>query len=152
MTQAPELTGDQAIAMMRRRPPVGAARLLGSEPLAIDTERGFARLTHQVGEEFCTEYGVLQGGFLTAMLDEAMAIAAVAPRGFRYAVPTLEMKTNYLHPVKPGRLVSEGQVVRIEGRVIYLDGRLYDPVGELAATASATGRFFAVDFLGPTPP
>ncbi|MDP6691947.1 MAG: PaaI family thioesterase [Alphaproteobacteria bacterium] len=135
------MSSAQAIARLTKRPPVGASELLAQEPLQIDAARGFARMAYQGKAEFCNQLGVIHGGFLAAMMDEAMAIAATAARGFDYVVPTLGMKTSYLAPAGPGRLIAEGQVVRAEERLVFLEGRLFGGDGELAAVASATARF-----------
>ena len=135
------MSSEQAIARLGERPAVAASKLLGSKPLEIDAARGFARMAFLGSEEFCNALGVLHGGFLAAMTDEAMAIAATAAKNFDYVVPTLEMKTAYLAPARPGRLIAEGQVVKAGQRVVYLEGRLFNTEGALAATATATAHF-----------
>ena len=70
--------------------------------MSVDAERGFARIAYQGKAELCNERGEILGGFLSARMDEAMAIAATAHKDFGYVVPTLGMKTTYLQGVKPG--------------------------------------------------
>ncbi len=84
------MSSQQAIARLTRRPPEGASKLLRSEPLRIDAVRGFARIAFLGSVEFATETGFVHNGFLAAMLDEAMAIAAAAAKDFKFVVPTLE--------------------------------------------------------------
>ena len=84
--------------------------------------------------------GVVQGGILAAMLDEGMALAAVAMDEFRTFVPTLELKVSFVAPARPGRFVVESQVVRKGKSVAFAEGRLFDAAGELVATASTTMR------------
>ena len=142
-----QMSSDQAIARLAKRPPVGASKLLGSEPVEIDTERGFARIAYAAKPEFCNYLGLVHGGFLPAMMDEAMAIAAAAQRNFEYVVPTLAMKTTYLAPAKPGRLLAEGLVVRAGRRVAFLEAKLFNEDGILAATASATAHIRKAPWL-----
>ncbi len=122
------MTSEAAIARLTRRPPEGASKLLGSEPLAVDAARGFARIAYEGRAEFCNERGEILGGFLSAMMDEAMAmaIAAAAYRDSGHVVPALGMKTSYLRAVGPGRLIAEGLVRQAQPRVVYLEGRLLD--------------------------
>ena len=136
-----EMTSAQAIARLTKRPPVGATELLASEPLEIDAALGWARIAYLGKPEFCNERGFIHGGFLSAMLDEVMAIAATAPRNFDYVVPTLGMKASFLRAVEPGRLIAEGSIIKVQGREVYLAGELFNDAGELAVTASATARF-----------
>jgi len=138
------MTGEKIedpVAFMKSLPRPAAATFLGSEPVQIDTERGFARLAFTAKDSFCNYMGVVHGGFLAAMLDDAMAIAAIAQDGFRRAVPTLAMKVSYLRPAPPGRLVGEGRVVRAGRELLFLEGQLFDDAGDLLTTASATAKF-----------
>ena len=134
------MTSTEAIARLTSRPPVGASKLLSSVPLEIDAARGFARMSYLGKPEFCDQHGMVQGGFLSAMMDEAMAIAATASKNFGHVVPTLGMKTSYFMGARPGPLIAEGMIRHAGARVIYLEGRLYDADGDLAATATATAR------------
>jgi uncharacterized protein (TIGR00369 family) len=133
--------GAALVARMKagNRPP--CSQFLDSEPLDIDTDAGTARMAFTAPPEFCNYMGVVHGGFLAAMLDEAMAIAAVATRDFQQAVPTLAMKVSYLIAVRPGRLTAEGRLIGGGRSTAFLEGRLYDGENRLCATASATARF-----------
>lgn len=123
-----------------RGPGSPARALMGGAVTALDQARGFARLTFEPGAEFCAHGDLLHGGFLVAMMDEAMSVAAVVHSDFSEVVPTLAMKTSYLRPVRRGRLLAEGEVERYGRRVAFLVGRLFDEDGRLCATASATVR------------
>ena len=45
----------------------------------------------------------IQGGYLCAMLDEAMSVACMVASGMTAVAPTLEMKTSFFRPGMPGR-------------------------------------------------
>lgn len=135
-----ETRAERAMRLLRTRPKAGASLLLGLEPLAIDPEAGTARIGYLAKPEFCNPMGVVQGGFLTAMVDEAMAMACVGATDFRIYIPTLELKISFLSAGYPGPMVAEGKVVRLGSSVAFLEGRLYDDKGNLLAMATATGR------------
>ena len=118
--------------------PNPSGELLGSKVLELDRAEGRAVVEFAARPEFCNPMGRLQGGFIAAMLDEAMSIAGVAKGGFRYYLPTLEMKTSFIKPAKPGRLIAEGRVQRLTRAIAFLEGRLTDPDEALIATATAT--------------
>ncbi len=141
------ITSEEAIRRLTSRPPTGASKLLGAEFLEVDAARAFARIAYQGREAFCDDRGVILGGILAAMMDEAMAIATTASKGFAYVVPTLGMKASYLKAVRPGRLVAEGQVLRADGGLAFLEGRLFDAAGGLAATTTATARLRKAPWL-----
>lgn len=91
---------------------------------------GPARLAHSLGE-------VIQGGILSAWLDHAMAWAACA-REEGAALASLEMKVSYLGRVKPGPCIADVRVLRWGRRVVFLEGTLEQPEGNVVATASST--------------
>jgi uncharacterized protein (TIGR00369 family) len=123
-----------------RRPPPPAIRTLGGTLTSIDPEAGEVEATFTAGEGFLNSMGIVQGGFLAAMLDAALgsALACTLPPG-EFA-PTLELKINYLRPVRPGLVTGRGRVVHRGERVAFLAGELRDPAGELTTTATATSR------------
>jgi uncharacterized protein (TIGR00369 family) len=119
------------------RPPA-YADLLGVRPL--HAERGHVRFEFQAKELFLNPAGVVQGGFLTVMLDETMGPAALSALGPGYMVPTLELKVSFLRPGRAGRLVADGRVIHLGKSVAFLEGSLTDDDGNLIATATATAR------------
>jgi acyl-coenzyme A thioesterase PaaI-like protein len=64
-------------------PPV--ARLLGWTLLSIDPERGEIRVRFEAKPDFLNPAGTVQGGILSAMLDDRMGPAAVALLGGNFS-------------------------------------------------------------------
>ena len=58
--------------------------------------------------------------------------------GGGYVLPTLELKVNYLRPVRPGRVIVEGWLVHRGKSVAFLEGRVLNEEGEECARATAT--------------
>ena len=112
--------------------------LLGMRPL--HAEPGHVRFEFLAREEFLNPAGIVQGGFLTAMLDDTMGPAAIAQLGPGHFTPTLELKVSFLRPARPGRLVCDGRVVHMGRSVAFLEGSLADDAGNVVATATATAR------------
>lgn len=139
---APDTAPDAARVMevLGRRPLSPASRLLGFEMLKVDPAQGYARVGYTARPDFCNPLGVIQGGFLTAMVDEAMAVACVAMSNFSIFIPTLELKVSFLRAGYPGHMEAEGQVVRLGKSVAFLEGSLFDADGNLLIRASATGK------------
>jgi acyl-coenzyme A thioesterase PaaI-like protein len=48
----------------------------------------------------------------------------------------------FLRPVRPGRIVANGKVVRRDGDIAYLNASLTDAGGATIATATATAWAF----------
>lgn len=80
----------------------------------------------------------IQGGYLCAMLDEAMSVACMVASGMTAVAPTLEMKTSFLRPGAPGKIKGIGRVVKWGRQVAFTEGELYDPEGRLLAKATGT--------------
>lgn len=126
-----------------RAAPPPAAELLGWELIAVDPEAGTIELAFRAREEFTNPVGVVQGGFLAAMLDDTLgpALVATLPAG-RFA-PTLDLHVQFLRPARPGRLVGRGRVVKRGRDIAFLSGELLGPDGAEVAVATATARIQA---------
>ncbi len=114
------------------------AELLGWEPILITP--GYVRVRYAARESFCNGMGNIQGGFLAAMLDDAMGPALFTLLDEGQFAPTLEIKVSFLRPATPGTIIAEGRVVHAGRSVAFLDGKLMSEDGELIATGSATAR------------
>ena len=127
------------------RPPAYAS-LLGARPL--HAEPGRVSFEFQMTEQFLNPSGTVQGGFVTAMLDEAMGPAAISAIGPGFSVPTLELKVSFLRPVRPGRVVAEARVVHRGKSVVFTEATLTDDEGSLLATATGTARIVPWEKIG----
>jgi len=118
---------------------VEPTRLLNGKFLAVDSERGTCRCSFEIVPAFCHSRGTIcQGGFLTGMIDIAMAHAAIAKGRLALAVPTLELKISFLEAVGPGTVIAEGRMLRWGGSVGFLEGDLRDAAGRLIVHATCT--------------
>lgn len=94
----------------------------------------------RVDERFLNPVGVVQGGFLAAMLDSAMGASAVTTVGDRrVAVSNTEMKVTFLRSARAGDLLTCVATVLKPGKVIsFLEAKIVDEKDRLVATASST--------------
>ncbi|MBS0547791.1 MAG: PaaI family thioesterase [Proteobacteria bacterium] len=132
------LTDADILKQLTTHPPE-AIKTLNGRLLAVDSARGTCRFQFEVVPAFCHSDGrICQGGFLTGMVDSAMAHAAIAKGKLALAVPTLELKISFFEAMGPGMLFAEGRVMRWGGTVGFLDGDLKDAQGRLIAHATST--------------
>jgi uncharacterized protein (TIGR00369 family) len=129
-------------AMEGRKPPP-AAVTLGFKLLEIDAERGAIRVQFEAKPEFLNPMGVVQGGFVAAMLDDTLGPALVCTLPPDHFAPTIELKVNFIRPAPLGVLIGEGRVVSRGGTIAFLSGELRTEQGDLIATATATARIIA---------
>ncbi len=126
----------KAIASGAAESPAG--RLLGMQ--LFETEPGHRRVEFQAREEFYNPAGVVQGGFLAAMLDFTMGAAARSVIDKTETRRTLEMKVSYIQSTKAGKLIGEGRVVHKGRSVFFAEGSLMAEDGTLLATGTSTWR------------
>ncbi|HQS17388.1 PaaI family thioesterase [Reyranella sp.] len=134
-----DLMHDSEMLEILRANPPEAVKTLNGELLDIDSARGYARFRFEVVPAFCHSQGrVCQGGFLTGMVDSAMANAAIVKGKLGVAVPTLELKISFFEAMGPGIVYAEGRVLRWGGSVGFLDGDLKDEKGRLIVHSTST--------------
>jgi uncharacterized protein (TIGR00369 family) len=126
--------------MQGRVEPPPAAATLGWELLAVDPDAGTIEVAFRASEAFLNPVGVIQGGFLAAMLDDTLGPALVATLGPGEFAPTTDLHVQFLRPARPGRLMGRGRVVRKGKDVGFLSGDLVDEAGAVVATATATAQ------------
>ena len=127
-----EVAGDKPL------PP--AAQHLGLRFVEVEPGSGQVRVEFMPREEFTNPRGQVQGGFLAAMLDEALGCAvATTLESDEFAV-TLEIKMSCLRPAARAPIIGEGRVIHRGRFVAFLEGALRSGDGELLATATSTVR------------
>lgn len=113
---------------------IGFERLLHSEP------SGLARVRFAPRSEFAHTQGtIVQGGFVSAWLDNAMAYA-VSARDAQVRLASLEFKVSFLEPVPVAPVEALARVIRWGGSVVFLEAQLFNAAGQVMATASSTGK------------
>jgi len=129
--------------MEGRAAPPPAGILLGWELLSVDPDTGTIEVAFTAGDQFLNPVGVIQGGFLAAMLDDTLGPALVATLGPGLFAPTTDLHVQFMHPARPGRLTGRGRVVRRGKGVAFLAGELLDESGQIVAAATATAQIRA---------
>ena len=115
-------------------PPIG--RLLGFQLLAV--EPGRARFALDADERHHNPMGTLHGGVLCDIADIAMGLAYGSMLDEGETFTTLELKINFLRPVKTARLVADGLVVQRGKTVGMAECSVTDERGRLIAKATST--------------
>lgn len=121
-----------------RTDPPAAATTLGWELIEVNPEAGTIEVAFTADERFVNPVGVVQGGFLAAMLDDTLGPALVATLEAGRFAPTADLHVQFLAPARPGRLVGRGRVVRRGRDIAFLAGELVDDAGTVVAVATAT--------------
>ena len=123
-----------------RTAPPPAAVALGWDLLSVDPDAGTIEVAFTASDRFLNPVGVVQGGFLAAMLDDTLGPALVATLGPGQFAPTTDLHVQFLRPARPGRLVGRGRIVRRGKDIGFMSGELVDSSGAVVATATATAQ------------
>jgi uncharacterized protein (TIGR00369 family) len=114
--------------------------LLGGKIIAVDPATQSCTFEFNISTQFCHSVDVVQGGFITTMLDAAMSHAVFASLDDITCVSSLEIKTSYLAPSRAGRLRAVGNILKSSYKTAFLEGRLYNDEGTLTATTSSVAK------------
>ena len=124
------------------------AQHLGWTLLEQDAAQGRVRIGFTPRPEFLNPAGYVQGGFLTAMLDDCMGPAVwFHSQGQLYTV-TITMNVSFVRSVRLEPLVGEGRVVHLGKTVGFVEARLFDGQQQLLAQASSSVRLVAAQRAG----
>ena len=104
--------------------------LSANRPPCIDTLNGkathfepdppFLKMEFEAVPEFChSPNQVVQGGFVTGMLDTSMAHLLIALSGGKLKPVSLDINVSFLAPSHPGKLISEAKVIGLGKSIGY---------------------------------
>lgn len=113
---------------------------MGGRFISVNTATGACVMEFDIGRDFCHTVDVVQGGFVTSMLDITMTHAAFATSDDVINIASLEIKTTYLEPTRAGRLRVEGQVIKCGYKIAFMEGRIYNAEGLLTATGNSVAK------------
>jgi acyl-coenzyme A thioesterase PaaI-like protein len=77
------------------------AKLLGWHLLDARPKEGWIRIGFDGRKDFCNPAGFVQGGILSAMLDDTMGPAVFVMSEGKLYTATITMTVNFLAPAKP---------------------------------------------------
>ncbi len=139
-SEAPKPISDQEMLerfnRSKKRPP--CTETLGMKLTRVDQAKREIALEFDAAQAFANPTGAIQGGFIAAMMDEAMSTCAIIASNVTMNAPTLEMKVSFLRPLFIGKARAEARILKWGKSTCFVEAELYDPAGELVAKASAT--------------
>ena len=110
--------------------------LLGGEVESVDAEAGTLRARYVGRDEFRNPAGSVQGGMLSAMLDDVTASLVDATLSAGQGVATLSLNVSFLRPAQVGLIEAEATMMRRGKDICHVMGRLHQE-GKDVATAIA---------------
>jgi uncharacterized protein (TIGR00369 family) len=120
--------------------PPPSSRLLGWHVLDARPAEGWVRIGFDGRSDFCNPAGFIQGGILSAMLDDTMGPAVFVMTEGRLYTATISMTVNFLSPAKPGPIVGEATVRQLGKTIAFVEGSLTAKDSTVLATAVTSAR------------
>lgn len=130
--------------VLDRFPTPPCARLLGLDIMEAKPDEGLVKIAFTARPEFCNAAGNVQGGFLTAMLDDCMGPAILIASDAQVFPSTIDLNAQFLAPAKPGPLIGTGRVVQLGRTIGFVEAELVDAAGTTVARARASVRLTAL--------
>ena len=114
--------------------------ILGSKGFKFDDELDTSLMNFVISKDLTHSNGtIVQGGFITAMLDAAMAHLIILKRNGEVNPLSLNINVNFIAPGSPGEFVAKGEITEMGKSIAFTSGELFQ--GEtLIATATATNK------------
>jgi len=106
-----------------------------------ELQEGYARFRMPVRPEYMQGAGFMQGGVIVAMADETIAHAIMTVIRPDTGITTIELKSNFLAPVREGELIAEARVFK-KGRTLIIGDCLVKN-GENREVLSCSATFLA---------
>ena len=134
---------DRAPDMMRASP---YAATLQAEVAELERSRALLRLPYQecfIGDPAT---GVIAGGVVTALLDQACGYAVWASLEGFTSIATLDLRIDYMRPARPREaLLARAECYKLGRSIAFVRGLAYeedpdDPVAAAQGTFVITGR------------
>ena len=117
-----------------------SAKFLGMDLVEMDAEKGFVKVSFDPKPELLNFNGVIQGGFLAAMMDDTMGFNVFVHLGMKVGMASIDLHTHFMRPVPMGRIIVEAHVTRTGKTVVFLESKLFDCENRLAARSTSSAR------------
>jgi uncharacterized protein (TIGR00369 family) len=119
-----------------RQPPTGI--LFGMKVLEVDQSEARVKLSFTPDDRLNNPRGMVQGGMVAAMLDDAAAMAGIVAMGEPGFITSLEIKTSFFAPTMAGTVFAEGRCLKMGKSACFLEADLRDGDGTLLARLTST--------------
>lgn len=131
--------------LMDRFPHSETSSLLGQKMIDFDRAKGWVRLSFVGKDTFQNPAGFIQGGILTAMLDDTMGPALWVMTNGEAFPTTIDLNVSFLAAARPGPLYGEGKVIQLGKTIAFVEAQLTDADNTVIARSTATARMVKID-------
>lgn len=115
-----------------------SAKFLGLEVIDFSLEDRWCEFAFAPRVEMANPAGHVQGGFVAAMLDDAMGLCATIATRMEAIVPTLQLNVTFMEPTPMARVLARAEVLRLGRNTAQMQSSLTRVDGLRLATATAS--------------
>jgi uncharacterized protein (TIGR00369 family) len=103
-------------------------------------EEGLGEVELVVRADHMNSMGIVHGGVYVTLLDAAFGHAAAwcAVEGHVRSAVTVSLSTTFLAPARTGRILARGSITGQQGRVVTLQGEVFDGDGTVCVVGQAS--------------
>lgn len=131
------MTIDEIIALLNQQRPA-CVETLNGKVVEYLPEKNQLSMQFEPGLNCCHSVNIVQGGYVTAMLDAAMAHVTIAAEKFRTNPSSIDINVSFLRPSRAGKHTAVGSIVKLGKTIGYLRAELFNDNGDLTATATSS--------------
>ena len=114
--------------------------ILGSKEVQFDENNEFITMTFDISDELTHSDGkIVQGGFITAMLDTTMAHLLIFVKKGEYNPLTLSINVAFVASGSPGIFTAKAKIEKLGNSIVFTSGSLFQE-DKLIATATSTNK------------
>ena len=114
--------------------------ILGSKEVKFDEINESITMTFDIGDELTHSDGkIVQGGFITAMLDTTMAHLLIFVKEGEYNPLTLSINVAFVASGSPGIFTAKAKIEKLGNSIVFTSGSLHQE-DKLIATATSTNK------------
>ncbi|KDA04074.1 PaaI family thioesterase [Hyphomonas oceanitis] len=118
--------------------PSPSSTSLGFKLLSLDMKKWETRVRFEGRQEFTNPAGVIQGGYLVAMMDDTIGMLTGMKAGKRALPSTVDLHTHFLRPVRVGVIEVVARLRNIGRAMVFAEAELFDSRGKEAARCAAS--------------
>ncbi len=98
---------------------------------------GVACVDYPIKHELTNPVGMIQGGFLAALIDDTIGIAFFSMEP-KYVYTTTNLNVNYLFGAREGETVrAKASIIRMGKKIANFECKVYNQEGEVIASSTA---------------
>ena len=125
--------------------PPNFLKILGSEGYDYDEENEIISMKFNLNSDFAHTLGtIIQGGFITAMLDASMGHVVTRKYNGDYNSATLSLNVHFLRAGEPGPFEAIGKINKLGRSIVFTSSELFQN-DKLIATATASNMLIPLN-------